>query len=107
LKVTRGNGGIKVAIVKISQADRERLEQVQKYLYRNGAKDLDGLKDMCPKCGALMDGFRVEVEYLKCPSCGYEEKGLSLEGIGAFALGALVGIGIAALGYFLLGGREK
>ena len=96
-----------MAVVKLSAQDKERLAQVQKYLYRNGISDLEGLREICPKCGGLMDGFRLEAEYLRCPNCKYEEKGANLTGVGTFALGVLVAIGIAALATHLLGRRQN
>jgi FtsH-binding integral membrane protein len=44
-----------------------------------------------------MDGLRLEVSHVACSHCGYTESNARLSGVGAFALGALVGLGIAAL----------
>lgn len=88
-------------VVRISEEDGKRLSQLQKYLHQNGVKELQGLREICPQCGQVMDGFRFEAEKLHCPSCGYEENGTELTGFGAFALGAIVGIGIAALASYL------
>lgn len=85
------------ALVRISDQDKQRLEQVQSYLYRNGSSGLQQLKELCPRCGSLMDGFRLEAKVIKCPECGYKEKGVHLSGVGTFALGLIVGLCIAAL----------
>lgn len=87
--------------IRVSDEDGQRLVQLQKYLHRNGIKELRDLQEICPKCGAMMNGFRFEATHMRCPSCGHEEKGAELTGFGAFALGAIVGIGIAALASYL------
>jgi ribosomal protein L37AE/L43A len=89
------------AVVRISDQDKQRLEQVQNYLYRNGSNNLQQLKEVCPKCGKLMDGFRLEAKIVKCSNCGYEERGARLTGVGAFALGVIVAFGVAALADYL------
>ena len=89
------------AMVRISDQDKQRLEQVQNYLYRNGSSKLQQLKEVCPKCGKLMNGFRLEAEIMTCPNCGYEEQGVRLSGVGAFALGVIVAFGVAALANYL------
>lgn len=89
------------AVVRISDQDRQRLEQVQSYLYRNGSSSLQKLKELCPKCGSLMNGFRLEAEIVRCPKCGYQEQGVNLSGVGTFALGLIVAFGIAALANYL------
>ena len=93
--------------VRISDQDKQRLEQVQSYLYRNGSSSLQPLKELCPKCGSLMDGFRLEAEIVRCPNCGYKEQGVSLSGVGTFALGLIVAFGIAALANYLRGGDKN
>lgn len=90
------------AVVRISDQDKQRLEQVQSYLCRNGSSHLQELKEVCPECGSLMDGFRLEAEILKCSNCGYEERNARLTGVGAFALGVIVAFGVAALADYLL-----
>lgn len=91
-----------MAVIRISDSDRARLEEMQSFLYQNGSNRLSGLREMCPKCQSLMDGFRLEAQVLRCPNCGYEERGVSLSGIGTFALGLVVAFGIAALASYLL-----
>ena len=90
------------SVIRISDSDRGRLEQVQSFLYENGSKRLKGLKEVCPKCGSLMDGFRLETQIVRCPNCRYQEQGVSLTGVGTFALGVVVAFGIAALASYLL-----
>ena len=91
-----------MAVIRISDSDRERLEGIQSFLYQNGSNRLSGLREVCPKCNSLMDGFRIEAQVLRCPNCGYQEQGVSLAGVGAFALGVVVAFGIAALANYLL-----
>ena len=86
-----------MALVRISEADRRRLEAVQRQIMENGTRSLQGLNELCPQCGDLMDGLRLEVSHVACSHCGYTESNARLSGVGAFALGALVGLGIAAL----------
>ena len=89
------------SVIRISDSDRERLEHVQSFLYENGSRRVRGLKEVCPKCSSLMDGFRLEAEVVRCQKCGYQEQGVSLTGVGAFALGVIVALGIAALATYL------
>lgn len=90
------------SVVRIYDQDKQRLEQLQSHLYRNGSNSLQQLKELCPKCGSLMNGFRLEAKIINCPSCGYREQGVSLTGVGTFALGLIVAFGIAALASYLL-----
>lgn len=67
--------------------------------------------EKCPICHGSMSGFEVEtrVSYYQCKECGYKQPGLEIRGQGtdvaslaaALGLGALVGLGIAALLYVL------
>ena len=93
--------------IRVSDQDGERLTQLQKLLHQNGMKELEGLQEICPKCGAMVDGFRFETAQLHCPSCGHQENGAALTGFGAFALGTIVGLGIAALASYLSSRRQE
>jgi uncharacterized protein (DUF983 family) len=89
-------------LIRIGEEDKRRLVKLREQLHRKGIESLRGLRDICPNCGRPMDGFRFEVEYLQCPSCGYREKGVRIGGVGTFALGAIVGLGVAALATYLM-----
>jgi len=80
--------------VRLSKGDYERLRTIEKLIAENGIKVLEGLREVCPKCGGLMDGIRVSAERVRCPNCGYEEKGVTLA---KTRLGTIVGLALGAL----------
>ncbi len=85
-------------------------------------KKLSRLKDIvaperCPVCGGELKKLEVEakVEYVECKECGFKQPRLSVEARGsdlyeflkALGIGALIGLGLAALLYLLSRGSEK
>jgi len=89
--------------VRLSKTDYERLRTIEKLIAENGIKVLEGLREVCPKCGSLMDGIRVSAERVRCPNCGYEEKGIPLT---RARLGTIVGLGLGALAMWM-GKKEE
>lgn len=87
--------------IQLSEADKKKLEEAQKLAKRKGLDKLDELQLNCPECGSLMDGVKVSAEKWKCPNCQHEEAGLTIGIAGTFALGAIVGLGAAALIHML------
>jgi len=73
--------------------------------------------EKCPICHGHMSGFevRTRVSYYQCEECGYKQPGLEIQAQGtdvaslaaALGLGALAGLGIAALLYLLTQGGSE
>ena len=84
-------------LVRCSNFEYAQLEQARVELAKKGTDRLPSLKPVCPQCGNQLDGFKISYEHLQCPSCGYQEDNLAVTAIGAFALGAIIALGAAAL----------
>ena len=85
--------------IRISDSEHEMIEKARNELAKSGLDVLD--KEECPNCGTEMHGIKLNFHYSSCPNCGSEVKGFWLSVKGAFTLGALAGLGIAALLYYL------
>jgi ssDNA-binding Zn-finger/Zn-ribbon topoisomerase 1 len=92
--------------IKIPSEDYENIEEARQQLAIKGIKTLPKQLrevEVCPICGSKMEGFSVKYQYLRCsnPKCNYKQRNLHLDATGAFAIGAIVGLGVAALIYLL------
>ena len=87
--------------IRISDSEHEMIEEARNELAKSGLEVLPH-KEECPNCGTEMHGFKLNFHYSSCPNCGSQVKGFWLSTKGAFTLGALAGLGIAALLYYLL-----
>lgn len=82
------------------------MEKVRQQL---AIKEIDALPkelteaEACPVCGSKMEGIRMKCQFLQCsnPECGDKQRNLRIDATGAFAIGAIVGLGMAALIYML------
>ena len=101
----------KYKAIKVPIEDYEMIEKTRHQLAVKGIgslpKELIEIKK-CPLCGSKLEGFDVKYEYLQCPNpdCGYKQRNLHFNATGAFAIGAMVGLGIAALIYLLTKGAK-
>lgn len=59
--------------------------------------------ESCPVCGSKMEGIQMKCQFLQCSNseCGYKQRNLRIDATGAFAIGAIVGLGMVALIYLL------
>lgn len=104
---------VKYKAIKVPIEDYNMIEKTRQQLAFKGIQRLPkGLREVkkCPICGSELEGFDVKCEYLRCsnPDCGYNQRNLQVNATGAFALGAIVGLGAVALIYLLTregGGR--
>jgi hypothetical protein len=92
--------------IKVPAIDYESIEKARQQLAIKGIgvlpKELREV-NVCPICGSKMEGFSIEYQFLQCSNakCGYKQRNLRVDAAGAFAIGAVVGLGIAALIYLL------
>lgn len=92
--------------LKVSDEEYELLKTAKASLMRGGLEDLKD-QTVCTNCGAELHGFYIEFHYSECPECGTRQQGIWISTTGAFALGALVGLGIGALLAHLLSKRKE
>ena len=88
-------------MVRLSDIEHAQLEKAREELMNRGLENLPEVKPICPNCRNELDDFKINSKYIKCSYCDYEEKSASLTALGSFALGAIVGLGAAALIYLL------
>jgi len=98
------NTKTKYKALKVAEIDYQILRRSQEELAKRGIRSLPKdfvSSEKCPVCGSHMEGVKVELGYVRCisPDCGYQRKSLKVDATGAFALGALIGLGAAALVY--------
>lgn len=92
--------------IKIPLYDYKTVEQARQQLAIKGIgklpKELKEVK-ICPVCGSGLEELSIKYEYLQCPNpnCSYKQRNLTMNASGAFALGAIIGLGAAALLYLL------
>ena len=92
--------------IKVPVEDYEMIEKARQELAIKGIetlpKELREIK-VCPLCGSRMEGLSIKYQFLQCsnPECNYKQRNLRLNAAGAFAIGAIVGLGVAALIYLL------
>lgn len=90
--------------IKIPNETYEAIQLARVELARKG---LGGLPieirepKTCAFCGTTLERSSVKYEYLRCPKCNYKQQSINADVAGAFALGGLIGLGIAALAYLL------
>jgi len=99
-------------VVKIPEEDYNAIERARQELAMKGVETLpqDFIHSTrCPLCGSRMEGISVKVAYLQCsnPECGYKQRSLKINATGAFALGALMGLGAAALIYLMSKNKKE
>lgn len=92
--------------IKVPIEDYKIIEKTRQQLAIKGIETLPREMreiEVCPICGSKMEGFSVKCKFLQCsnPECDYKQRNLHVEAAGAFAIGAIVGLGAAALIYFL------
>ena len=88
-------------MVRLSETEHAQLEKARAELMKRGLDNLPEVKPICPNCRMELGSFKIDSKWIKCSNCGYEEKSSSITAIGSFALGAIVGLGAAALIYLL------
>ena len=97
---------VKYKTIKVPIEDYKIIEKTRQQLAIKGIetlpKEIREIK-VCPICGSKMEGFSIKYQFLQCsnPECDYKQRNLRVDAAGAFAIGAIVGIGAAALIYFL------
>ncbi|MCP6718600.1 MAG: hypothetical protein KJI71_00025 [Patescibacteria group bacterium] len=94
-------------MVRLSDIEHAQLEKAREELMKRGLDNLPEIKPICPKCRRELSDFKINDKNIKCSNCGYEENSTALTAIGNFALGAIVGLGAAALIYLLSKNNEK
>ena len=97
---------IEYKTIRIPVEDYKIVEKTRQQLAIKGIEALPKeIREMkiCPICGGKMEGFSVKYQFLQCsnPECDYKQRNLRLNATGAFAIGAIVGLGAAALIYLL------
>lgn len=88
-------------MVRLSDIEHAQLKKAREELMNRGLENLPEVKPICPNCRNELNDFKINSKYIKCSYCDYEEKSASLTALGSFALGAIVGLGAAALIYLL------
>jgi len=90
--------------IKIPEPVYNNIQTVRRELAMKGLEKLPKeFREMkiCPACNSPMEGIEVQASYYHCTHCNYSQQSLDLNAAGAFAVGAAVGLGIAALLYLL------
>jgi hypothetical protein len=91
---------------KVTAATRNGLEALRSKVAYDGVGRLHYIPkevlapEKCPLCGNPLKKFQVEFSYYECPKCHYQQQEFKLDA-NALAVGALIGLGIAALAYLV------
>lgn len=88
-------------LVRLSNLEYKQVERAREELVKKGIENLPDIKPLCPKCGEPLEGFKFSNKNLKCSKCEYTENNVVFTAVGAFALGAIIGLAAAALIYLL------
>lgn len=101
-----GLNRVEYKAIKVPKETYNMIETTRQQLANKGIQTLpQELREIknCPICGNKLEKFGVKYEYLRCqnPDCGYNQKNLEVNTTGTFAMGAMVGLGLAAIIYLL------
>jgi uncharacterized paraquat-inducible protein A len=88
--------------IRVSEEEYKMIEKAKEEIMRKGTEALPAPLKTCPHCDIPMDMVGIEYHYYQCPQCSFKEQDLRVTTAGSFTLGALVGLGAAALLYLLL-----
>jgi len=92
--------------IKVPRETYNMIETTRQQLANKGIQTLprDLIEiETCPICGSKIEKLAIKYEYIRCqnPGCGYNQKNLQVDATGTFAIGAMVGLGLAAIIYLL------
>lgn len=87
--------------VRLDDGEDILLKKTQEKLLKKGISNVENLPITCPKCGEKMSGISVTAEHWECNNCGYTQSGIKLGLGGSLALGAVIGVGLTALLWWL------
>ncbi|MDI6708945.1 MAG: hypothetical protein QME47_07680 [Candidatus Thermoplasmatota archaeon] len=97
---------MEVKTVRVTKEQYELLQEARKALEMRGRETLPSIATKCPRCGKDMEMLGIEFKYYYCPKCNYKAYDMRMSAAGSFALGAIAGLGAAALLYMLLKKEE-
>ncbi len=92
---------IREKLVRLSNFEYKQVEKAREELVKKGMLNLPELKPLCPECGKPLVSFKFSNKNLKCSYCEYKENNVIFTAVGAFTLGAIIGLAAAALIYLL------
>uniref|UniRef100_A0A7V4KBI6 Transposase zinc-ribbon domain-containing protein n=1 Tax=Fervidobacterium pennivorans TaxID=93466 RepID=A0A7V4KBI6_FERPE len=87
--------------VKLNDNEAQLLKEVRNRIIKYGTAPLENLTPVCPRCGTILSGFKINAEYWRCDKCGYSQGGINIGAGGKVALGAIMGAGLVALLWWL------
>ena len=96
-----------VRTVRLDDGEDILLKQIQEKLLRNGIDRVESSPIPCPKCSKTMSGVSVTASHWECPNCGYTQDGIKLGMGGSLALGAVIGVGLTALLWWLSSKEDR
>lgn len=91
---------------KVPVTTRNGLESLKSKIVYDGVGKLQNLPsqvlnpEKCPLCSTPLKKFEVKFSYYECPKCHYQQQEFKLDA-DTLAVGALIGLGIAALAYLV------
>ncbi len=84
--------------IKIPESTYEAVKRAQMELVNHGLGNIPSeLVKKCPFCETTMGSIIVGYSYAECPKCHYQQQQFNLNAGGTFALGIVIGLGVAAL----------
>jgi len=84
--------------IKIPTATYDAVKKAQLELVKKGIDNVPKeITQKCPFCHTPLDSVSVGYSYAECPKCHYKQQGFNLDARGTFAIGIVIGLGIAAL----------
>lgn len=87
---------IKYKTIKIPEATYDEIRKAQIELANVGIRNIPNeIVEKCPYCDTKLDSVELKYEYAECPKCHYQHQNVNIGAKGTFAIGVIVGIGMA------------
>ena len=84
--------------IKIPEATYDAVRRAQVELVKNGVNNVPSeIMHKCPFCKTNLNTITTNYSYAECPKCNFQQQQFNVNAGGTFALGIVIGLGVAAL----------